>query len=81
MKLEKIIGDNVRGFRKQTGLSQDNFAIKAGLHRTFIGTIERAEQNITIDSIGKLAKALGVLPYVLLLQDAWLQAKKYQKLG
>jgi len=79
MQLEKIIGDNVRGFRKRTLLSQDDFAFKAGLHRTFVGTIERAEQNITIDTISKLAKALDVEPYVLLMKDAHLQGKKYQK--
>jgi transcriptional regulator with XRE-family HTH domain len=79
MKLEKIIGDNVRGFRQQLDLSQDNFALKAGLHRTFIGTIERAEQNITIDTITKLAKALGVLPYVLLMEGAHLKPNRHQK--
>ncbi len=53
-------GDKVRELRKQSGLSQDEFADKAGVHRTYIGMIERAEKNITLANIEKLAKALDV---------------------
>ncbi len=80
MNLEKIIGDNVRGFRAKMKLSQDKFADHAGLHRTFVGTIERAEQNISIATITKLAQALKVEPYVLLMENAHQNAKKYQHL-
>lgn len=48
----------VRAERKRLGLSQEDFADKAGFHRTYIGMIERAERNITLGNIEKLAKAL-----------------------
>jgi len=48
----------VRAERKKLGLSQEAFADKSGFHRTYIGMIERAEKNITLANIEKLAKAL-----------------------
>ena len=48
----------VREERKKLKLSQEEFAAKAGFHRTYIGMIERAERNITLSNIEKLAKAL-----------------------
>lgn len=56
----KDFGDTVREFRKQKNLSQEELADKAGLHRTYIGMIERAEKNITLLNIEKLAIALNV---------------------
>ena len=41
-------------------LSQEELAVKAGVHRTYIGMIERAEKNITLLNIEKISKALGV---------------------
>jgi len=52
-------GKRVRELRKQKGWSQEDLADKAGLHRTYIGTVERGEQNISIDNIEKIAKTLG----------------------
>jgi len=53
-------GNRVRELRKEKGISQEDLAYKAGLHRTYIGMIERGEKNITIKNIEKLAKALEV---------------------
>jgi len=50
----------VREERKKLGLSQEDFADKAGFHRTYIGMIERAERNITLANIEKISKALKV---------------------
>lgn len=50
----------VRAERKKLGLSQEEFADKSGFHRTYIGMIERAEKNITLCNIEKLAKALHI---------------------
>ena len=58
----------VRDLRAERGWSQDELAAKAGLHRTYIGTVERAEQSITIDSIEKLANAFGV-PIKVLFEE------------
>jgi len=60
---EKILiqfGIKVREIRKEKGLSQEQLAHKSNLHRTYIGMIERAEKNITLCNIGKIANALNV---------------------
>lgn len=53
-------GDRVREIRKEKGLSQEELSFKADLHRTYIGMIERAEKNITLVNIEKIANALEV---------------------
>ena len=53
-------GETVRDIRKEKGLSQEQLAFKADLHRTYIGMIERAEKNITLLNIEKIANALTV---------------------
>lgn len=57
--LEKF-GEKVREERLKQGLSQEDLASKAGVHRTYVGMIERAEKNITLENIDKIAKALSV---------------------
>jgi transcriptional regulator with XRE-family HTH domain len=52
-------GIKVREIRKAKGLSQEELSFKADLHRTYIGMIERAEKNITLTNIEKIAKALN----------------------
>lgn len=60
--MNKIIlgkfGQKVREERLKQGLSQEELAKKAGVHRTYIGMIERGEKNITLTNIEKIAKAL-----------------------
>ena len=51
-------GEKVRRIRKEKGFSQEELAYKADLHRTYIGMIERAEKNITLLNIEKIANAL-----------------------
>ena len=62
MKLEKILGRNVRHWRKERGLSQEQLAEKAQLHPTYVSGIETGHRNPTIRIIGRLAAALGVQP-------------------
>ncbi len=62
MKREILIkfGNKVRKERNKLGLSQEELAAKTGVHRTYIGMIERAEKNITLENIEKVAKALNL---------------------
>ncbi len=53
-------GERVREIRKEKNLSQEELAHKADLHRTYIGMIERAEKNITLINIEKIANALDI---------------------
>ena len=55
-----ILADNLRALRRQLGLSQETLADRAGLHRTYVGSIERGERNVSIDNIERLAIALKV---------------------
>jgi len=62
MKKQIVIkfGQRVRKERIKQGLSQEKLAARAGVHRTYIGMIERAEKNITLENIEKLCKALNL---------------------
>ncbi len=53
-------GKKVRDERIGLGFSQEKLASRAGVHRTYIGMIERAEKNITLENIEKIAKALNI---------------------
>ncbi|MCG9886219.1 MAG: helix-turn-helix domain-containing protein [Cyanobacteria bacterium] len=61
-----IFSKNLRCIRLEHGLSQEELAHRAGLHRTYVGAVERGERNISIGNIEKLALALGVDPATLL---------------
>lgn len=64
--LRVVVAANVRRLRKAQGFSQEAFADACGLHRTYVGAIERAERNLSIDNIERVAKALGVNGWELL---------------
>ena len=64
-ELQKF-GDRVRTLRKAKGLSQEQLAELTGLHRTYIGGIERGERNVSLMNIVRLANALEVPPSDLL---------------
>lgn len=68
-KLVKIFAINVRAKRLAMGLSQEDLAELAGVHRTYIGMLERAEKNVTIYNIERIAGALSAEPWSLLLPD------------
>ncbi|HKI36364.1 MAG TPA: helix-turn-helix transcriptional regulator [Gemmataceae bacterium] len=58
----KRFGERVRALRVRTGLSQEALAAQAGIHRTYMGGVERGERNISLRNIVRLAAALGVHP-------------------
>lgn len=58
--LRRVLANNVRRKRLGLGLSQEAFAERAGLHRTYISSVERTGRNITLDNVERIAAALGV---------------------
>ena len=59
-KIEKRFGNRIRELRKEKLLSQEELAFKAGVHRTYLGSIERGERNPSLRNITAIAEALGI---------------------
>ncbi len=59
-KHRRLIGDNIREYRKKAGFSQEKLAEKADLHPVYISQVERAERAVTIDALLRIAKALRI---------------------
>ncbi|OUP71512.1 transcriptional regulator [Anaerotruncus colihominis] len=69
MDIIKVFSSNLRKYRTSLGISQEAFAEKAGLHRTYISAIERGKRSISLDNIQKISDALGVETYLLFLDN------------
>lgn len=65
----EILAGNILRRRTKLGLSQERLASIVGLHRTYVGAVERCEKNISLDNIEKIATALGCLTAKLLQQE------------
>ncbi len=55
-----ILGNRIRSYRLKNKMSQEELAFKAGLHRTYVGMVERGEKNITIAKLAQIAKAIPI---------------------
>jgi len=58
--LREILSSNIKAFRAKEGLSQEVFAARCGLHRTYIGSVERGERNVTLETLQQLSDAMEV---------------------
>jgi transcriptional regulator with XRE-family HTH domain len=59
-ELTQILADNIRAYRKAKHISQEELADMCDLHRTYVGSVERGERNVTLSTLETLAAALGV---------------------
>jgi transcriptional regulator with XRE-family HTH domain len=73
--LLKALGHRIRELRTEQGYSQEAFADKCGVHRTFMGTVERGESNLSFQNIAKVATTLGA-PLSTLFRDLEEKAQK-----
>ena len=69
MDIVKVFGANVKKYRTQIGLSQEAFAEKCGLHRTYISAVECYRRSISLENIQRIADALEIDAYKLLIEE------------
>lgn len=65
-ELQRVFGANLRSYREARGLSQEAFADLLGMHRTYVGGIERGERNLTLRSVERIAAAINEPTLILL---------------
>lgn len=65
--LQRAVGRYLRQYRHDRGLSQEAFADLVGVHRTYMGGLERGERNLTLRSVERIAEAIGVDPLNVLV--------------
>lgn len=69
MNAIKVFSKNLKKYRNQLGISQESFAEKAGLHRTYISAVECGKRSISLENIQKIAEALEIEMYLLFMDD------------
>jgi transcriptional regulator with XRE-family HTH domain len=79
MDIVKVFGDNVREIRIQKNLSQEKLAELSGLHRTYISGIERCGRNVSLENVQRIADALEIETYKLLVEHKASSRNKVQK--
>jgi transcriptional regulator with XRE-family HTH domain len=68
MPIRRVVGQNLKRYREEAGLSQEELGFESGLHRTYVSGVERGVRNPTVVIVAKLAKALGIEPWHLLVE-------------
>lgn len=63
---QSVLGNNLKKYRQKLGVSQEALAELCGLHRTYVGAVERGERNVSLLNIVSIARALKILPSKLL---------------
>ena len=75
-QLHIVVAENIRQCRQSIGLSQEALADNCGLHRTYIGAIERGERNVTVNTLARVAEALGCSVIDLLSRQSPIETDK-----
>ena len=68
LEITQTLGEVIRDLRRSKGLSQEEFGEVAGMHRTYVGMVERGEKNITLANLVKVSQALDITASELLRQ-------------
>lgn len=69
MDIIKVFASNLKKYRHATGLSQEAFADRCGMHRTYISAIECCRRSISLENIQRIADALGIETYKLFIEE------------
>lgn len=67
--LQRLVGENIRAIRTERGLSQERLGERLGVHRNYVGMLERGERNLSLQTVEKFAELLEVEPLALLGRD------------
>jgi transcriptional regulator with XRE-family HTH domain len=67
--IQETLGAAIRAARRERGFSQEGFAARCGLHRTYIGGVERGERNVTVGTLATIAAGLDVPAWTLLKRE------------
>ena len=70
MDVVRLLGENVRRYRKLKGMTQEQLAANAGMERSYVSDLERGTRNPSVQALGRLADALKVEPHMLLMDDS-----------
>ena len=70
MDILKVFSSNLKKYRMNLGISQETFAEKAGLHRTYISAIECGKRSIALENVQKIANALEIETYLLFIEGS-----------
>lgn len=71
MNINRVVGDNIRGFRTKKGWSQEKLAGRAGFFHSYIGKLERGQSTISVLNLTKIAKEFKIHPHILLIENAY----------
>ncbi len=69
-RITQVLADNLRDYRREKNLSQEELADICHLHRTYVGSVERCERNVTLSTLELFADALGVSVHQILTERA-----------
>jgi transcriptional regulator with XRE-family HTH domain len=69
------VGEAIRAIRNESGISQEAFALKCGLDRSYFGAVERGERNVSLTNLLKITRSLGVSPSELFARAQTINAK------
>ena len=69
MDIIKVFGNNLKKYRMAIGMSQEEFAEKCGLHRTYISAVECHRRSISLENIQRKAHSLGIETYKLFVEE------------
>lgn len=69
-EIRQVLAANIRSLRERAGLTQEELASRSGLHRTYVGSVERAERNVTLGTLEAFAHAFDVCVPVLLQEGS-----------
>jgi len=81
MEVKQSLGIAIRNRRRSLALSQEQLGTRAGLHRTYVGSIERGERNITLFNMFRLARALEISPVSLMEEISVLEIFQPQRVN